>query len=49
MVAVTAGEAKHRITPEYAAPPGHVLACCAVPTSDLRLRAVVDVLEDKNI
>jgi len=27
----TAGEADHRATPEYAAPPGHVLACYAVP------------------
>lgn len=40
MLAVEEGEARHRITPEYAVPPRHVLACCAVPKSDVRLRAV---------
>jgi ferredoxin len=40
MLAVEEGEAQHRITPEYAVPPRHVLACCAVPKSDVRLRAV---------
>jgi ferredoxin-NADP reductase len=40
MLAVEEGEAKHRITPEYDVPPRHVLACCAVPKSDIRLRAV---------
>lgn len=33
------GEARHRVTPEYEAPPGTVLACCAVPASDLRVHA----------
>lgn len=40
MLAVEEGEAWHRVVPEYAVPPGHVLACCAVPNSDIRLRAV---------
>lgn len=40
LVAVEQGQAMHRIAPEYEVPAGHVLACCAVPKSDLRLRAV---------
>lgn len=39
LVAVEEGEAMHRVVPECAVPLGHVLACCAVPRSDLRLRA----------
>jgi ferredoxin-NADP reductase len=40
LLVVEQGEADHRITPEYAVPPGHVLACCAFPKSDLRLRTI---------
>src|SRR3990167_7153015 len=42
LLAVEEGKAKHRVVPEYAVPPRHVLACCAVPQSDLQLRAVMD-------
>lgn len=37
LVAVEEGEASHRIAPEHPVPDNHVLACCAVPSSDLRL------------
>lgn len=40
LVAVEQGQAVHRIAPEYEVPAGHVLACCAIPKSDLRMRAV---------
>lgn len=37
LVAVKTGSATHLITPECAVPTGHVLACCARPTSDVQL------------
>jgi uncharacterized protein len=37
LVAVEEGEATHLIRPEHPVPENHVLACCAVPSSDLRL------------
>lgn len=38
LVAIEKGEAHHRVSPDYEVPPGHVLACCAVPRSHLALR-----------
>ncbi len=38
LVAVESGTAQHRVTPECKVPCGHVLACCALPTSDVQLR-----------
>lgn len=40
LVAIEQGQAMHRIAPEYEVPAGHVLACCAIPKTDLCLRAV---------
>ncbi|MCM2251071.1 MAG: 2Fe-2S iron-sulfur cluster-binding protein [Ramlibacter sp.] len=39
LLALEEGEVAYRVTPEFTPPPRHVLACCAVPTTDLRLRA----------
>lgn len=38
LVAVSAGSATHLIQPEFTVPVGHVLACCARPTSDVQLQ-----------
>ena len=38
LIAVADGTAQHRVTPECKVPVGHVLACCALPASDVQLR-----------
>ena len=44
LLMVEDGQAKHRVAPECAVAPGQVLACCAVPLSDVRLRAATNVV-----
>ncbi|MFN3988150.1 MAG: 2Fe-2S iron-sulfur cluster-binding protein [Rhodocyclaceae bacterium] len=44
LLAVEDGQAKHRVVPECVVAPGQVLACCAVPLSDVRLRAATNVV-----
>jgi ferredoxin-NADP reductase len=39
LLAVPAGRTRTLGMPEHVVPPGHVLACCAVPASDLELAA----------
>lgn len=47
LVAITSGTALHRVTPECKVPAGHVLACCALPASDVQLRpAAASVLAE---
>jgi ferredoxin-NADP reductase len=47
LIAVAAGSAQHRVPPECKVPPGHVLACCALPASDVQLRpAAASVLAE---
>lgn len=36
-VRLDAGTVRHLLKPQYATPPGHVLACCVIPDSDLHL------------
>jgi ferredoxin-NADP reductase len=38
LLVVENGEAQHRIRPEGTVPSRHVLACCAIPKSDLQIR-----------
>jgi len=40
LLAIEEGEVAYRVTPECLPSPAHVLACCAVPKTDLRLRTV---------
>lgn len=44
LLMVEDGQAKHRVAPECVVAPGQVLACCAVPLSDVRLRAATNVV-----
>jgi ferredoxin-NADP reductase len=39
LLGVEAGEFRYRCTPECAVPAAHVLTCCAIPKSHMRLRA----------
>ena len=39
LLGVDAGEFRYRSTPECAVPAAHVLTCCAIPQSHMRLRA----------
>lgn len=39
LLGVEAGEFRYRVTPECAVPEAHVLTCCAVPKSHMRLTA----------